>query len=110
MSAVYLELRTECPRCLLRVPINGISQTTKCARCGEFLQLAPEAVLSAIVRGREGQIGLFGTGVYLTTQLTEIRRVVVEQQKDVASLQGQLKALIQGLFQDSSPSGVSGVR
>jgi uncharacterized coiled-coil protein SlyX len=31
----------------------------------------------------------------LTTQLTEIRRVVVEQQKDVASLQGQLKALIQ---------------
>ena len=62
MSSVYLELRTECPRCLLRVPINGISQTTKCARCGEFLQLAPEAVLSAIVRGREGQIGLFGTG------------------------------------------------
>lgn len=31
----------------------------------------------------------------LTTQLSEIRRVVVEQQKDVASLQGQLKALIQ---------------
>ena len=31
----------------------------------------------------------------LTGQLTEIRRVVVEQQKDVASLQGQLKALIQ---------------
>ncbi len=31
----------------------------------------------------------------LTGQLAEIRRVVVEQQKDVASLQGQLKALIQ---------------
>lgn len=31
----------------------------------------------------------------LTGQLSEIRRVVVEQQKDVASLQGQLKALIQ---------------
>lgn len=31
----------------------------------------------------------------LTGQLTEIRRVVIEQQKDVASLQGQLKALIQ---------------
>ena len=31
----------------------------------------------------------------LTGQLTEIRKVVVEQQKDVAGLQGQLKALIQ---------------
>jgi uncharacterized coiled-coil protein SlyX len=31
----------------------------------------------------------------LTGQLAEIRRVVVEQQKDVAGLQGQLKALIQ---------------
>ena len=31
----------------------------------------------------------------LTGQLSEIRRVVVEQQKDVAGLQGQLKALIQ---------------
>jgi hypothetical protein len=31
----------------------------------------------------------------LTAQLGEIRKVIVEQQKDVASLQGQLKALIQ---------------
>ena len=31
----------------------------------------------------------------LTTQLAEMRKVVVEQQKDVAGLQGQLKALIQ---------------
>jgi len=31
----------------------------------------------------------------LTGQLGEMRRVVVEQQKDVAGLQGQLKALIQ---------------
>jgi uncharacterized coiled-coil protein SlyX len=31
----------------------------------------------------------------LTGQLAEMRRVVVEQQKDVAGLQGQLKALIQ---------------
>lgn len=31
----------------------------------------------------------------LTGQLTEIRKVVIEQQKDVAGLQGQLKALIQ---------------
>jgi uncharacterized coiled-coil protein SlyX len=31
----------------------------------------------------------------LTSQLGELRRVVVEQQKDIAGLQGQLKALIQ---------------
>ncbi len=31
----------------------------------------------------------------LTIQLADIRKVIVEQQKDVASLQGQLKALIQ---------------
>jgi uncharacterized coiled-coil protein SlyX len=31
----------------------------------------------------------------LTVQLGELRRVVVEQQKDIAGLQGQLKALIQ---------------
>ena len=31
----------------------------------------------------------------LTAQLADIRKVIVEQQKDVASLQGQLKALIQ---------------
>jgi hypothetical protein len=31
----------------------------------------------------------------LTAQLGDIRKVIVEQQKDVASLQGQLKALIQ---------------
>jgi hypothetical protein len=31
----------------------------------------------------------------LTAQLAEMRKVVVEQQKDVAGLQGQLKALIQ---------------
>lgn len=31
----------------------------------------------------------------LTVQLAEMRKVVVEQQKDVAGLQGQLKALIQ---------------
>ena len=31
----------------------------------------------------------------LTAQLADIRKVIVEQQKDVASLQGQMKALIQ---------------
>jgi len=31
----------------------------------------------------------------LTTQLADMRKVMVEQQKDVAGLQGQLKALIQ---------------
>jgi uncharacterized coiled-coil protein SlyX len=31
----------------------------------------------------------------LTVQLAEMRRVMVEQQKDIASLQGQMKALIQ---------------
>lgn len=37
----------------------------------------------------------------LTTQLGEMRKVVVEQQKDVAGLQGQLKALIQMQAQSS---------
>ena len=31
----------------------------------------------------------------LTVQLTDLRKVMIEQQKDVAGLQGQLKALIQ---------------
>ena len=31
----------------------------------------------------------------VTTQLADMRKVMVEQQKDVAGLQGQLKALIQ---------------
>jgi uncharacterized coiled-coil protein SlyX len=31
----------------------------------------------------------------LSTQLTDIRKAVIEQQKDIAGLQGQLKALIQ---------------
>jgi len=31
----------------------------------------------------------------LTIQLAEMRKVMVEQQKDVAGLQGQLRALIQ---------------
>jgi hypothetical protein len=62
MSFTYLELRTDCPRCLQRVPINGIAQSLPCPRCQTPLQLAPEAVLSAVVTGREGQIGLFGTG------------------------------------------------
>lgn len=31
----------------------------------------------------------------LSGQLTEMRKVMVEQQKDIAGLQGQLKALIQ---------------
>jgi uncharacterized coiled-coil protein SlyX len=31
----------------------------------------------------------------LTAQLTDMRRVMVEQQKDIAGLQGQLRALIQ---------------
>ena len=37
----------------------------------------------------------------LTGQLAELRKVVVEQQKDVAGLQGQLKALIQMQSQSS---------
>jgi uncharacterized coiled-coil protein SlyX len=31
----------------------------------------------------------------LGTQLTDIRKAVIEQQRDIAGLQGQLKALIQ---------------
>jgi uncharacterized coiled-coil protein SlyX len=31
----------------------------------------------------------------LTSQLGDMRKVVVEQQKDIAGLQGQLKALLQ---------------
>jgi uncharacterized coiled-coil protein SlyX len=31
----------------------------------------------------------------LCTQLTDMRKAVIEQQKDIAGLQGQLKALIQ---------------
>ncbi len=31
----------------------------------------------------------------LTGQLREMRKVMVEQQKDIANLQGQLKALLQ---------------
>ena len=31
----------------------------------------------------------------LSVQLTDLRKVLIEQQKDVAGLQGQLKALIQ---------------
>jgi uncharacterized coiled-coil protein SlyX len=31
----------------------------------------------------------------LSTQLTDMRKAVIEQQKDIAGLQGQLKALIQ---------------
>lgn len=37
----------------------------------------------------------------LTTQLTDIRKVIIEQQKDIAGLQGQLKALIQIQSQSS---------
>ncbi len=31
----------------------------------------------------------------LSTQLTDVRKAVIEQQKDIAGLQGQLRALIQ---------------
>jgi uncharacterized coiled-coil protein SlyX len=37
----------------------------------------------------------------LSTQLTDIRKAVIEQQKDIAGLQGQLKALIQMQSQGS---------
>jgi uncharacterized coiled-coil protein SlyX len=37
----------------------------------------------------------------LAGQLTDIRKVVVEQQKDIAELKGQLKALIQIQAQSS---------
>jgi uncharacterized coiled-coil protein SlyX len=37
----------------------------------------------------------------LTTQLGDMRKAVVEQQKDIAGLQGQLKALIQMQSQSS---------
>jgi uncharacterized coiled-coil protein SlyX len=37
----------------------------------------------------------------LATQLADMRKVMVEQQKDVAGLQGQLKALIQMRSQSS---------
>lgn len=40
----------------------------------------------AVVKDRLGE---------MSTQLAEMRRIVVEQQKDIAGLQGQLKALIQ---------------
>ena len=31
----------------------------------------------------------------LTTQLSELRRIIIEQQKDVAELKGQIRALVQ---------------
>jgi uncharacterized coiled-coil protein SlyX len=40
----------------------------------------------------------------LAGQLTDIRKVVVEQQKDIAELKGQLKALIQIQAQSSKRS------
>lgn len=40
----------------------------------------------------------------LATQLGDMRKVLVEQQKDVAGLQGQLKALIQMQSQGSRKS------
>jgi len=40
----------------------------------------------------------------LAGQLTDIRKVVVEQQKDIAELKGQLKALIQIQAQASKRS------
>ncbi len=31
----------------------------------------------------------------LTTQLSELRKIIIEQQKDVAELKGQIRALVQ---------------
>jgi flagellar motility protein MotE (MotC chaperone) len=31
----------------------------------------------------------------LSTQLTDVRKTIIEQQKDIAGLQGQLRAMIQ---------------
>ena len=31
----------------------------------------------------------------LTTQLSELRRIIIEHQKDVAELKGQIRALVQ---------------
>jgi len=41
----------------------------------------------------------------LTGQLADIRRVILEQQKDLATLQGQLKVLIQIQSQSARKSG-----
>jgi uncharacterized coiled-coil protein SlyX len=41
----------------------------------------------------------------LSGQLADIRKAVVEQQKDIAGLQGQLKALIQMQSQIQSQGG-----
>jgi uncharacterized coiled-coil protein SlyX len=53
------------------------------------------SILTDILDRLSGIAALKDRVVDLSGQLADIRRVLVEQQKDVAELKGQLKALIQ---------------
>jgi len=53
------------------------------------------SVLTDIMDRLSGIAALKERVTDLSTQLTDIRKVSIEQQKDIAELKGQLKALIQ---------------
>jgi hypothetical protein len=53
------------------------------------------SVLTDILDRLSGVAALKERVVELTTQLGDLRRVMLEQQKDLAEVKGQLKALIQ---------------
>lgn len=53
------------------------------------------SALTDILDRRSGISALRERVTDVTTQLADMRKVMVEQQKDIAGLQGQLEALIQ---------------
>lgn len=61
MPAIWLELHTDCPRCLGPVPVHLVANALPCPRCGTKVTLAPDVALSQVVLGREGQVGMFGS-------------------------------------------------
>lgn len=60
MAIIWLELHTDCPRCLAAVPMNLVANAMPCPRCGTQVALAPDVALAQVVSGREGQVGMFG--------------------------------------------------
>jgi len=53
------------------------------------------SVLAEVLDRLSGITALKERMVDLSAQLADVRRVLIEQQKDIAELKGQLKALIQ---------------
>lgn len=53
------------------------------------------SVLAEVLDRLSGITALKERMVNLSAQLADVRRVLIEQQKDIAELKGQLKALIQ---------------